>query len=165
MVSWVTVKQNKTWRKVRPGNRGKCIKESNDHGIDNIFCVKIYSADCSAQHYIVTNGIGSQLGVTPRQAHPEKLPRLTPLSFIFIFLALSFFLLLSFFLATNRTFIIFAIFISNNLNFECFVVTFFLFCLTRNRTLISFAIFMTRKLNFDCFVVYFFFFSLQEIVL
>ena len=32
MVSWVTVQQNKTLRKVRPGNsRGKCIKESNDH--------------------------------------------------------------------------------------------------------------------------------------
>ena len=36
MVSWVTIQQNKSWCKVRPGNRGKCIKESNDHACNNV---------------------------------------------------------------------------------------------------------------------------------
>ena len=36
MVSWVTVQQKKSWCKVRPGNRGKCIKESNDHACNNV---------------------------------------------------------------------------------------------------------------------------------
>ena len=34
MLSRVTRQQNKTWCKVRPGIRGKCIKESNDHDLD-----------------------------------------------------------------------------------------------------------------------------------
>ena len=34
IVSLVTVQQNKTGRKVRPGNRRKCIKESNDYDLD-----------------------------------------------------------------------------------------------------------------------------------
>ena len=36
VVSWVTVQQNKTWHKVRPGNRGKCIKESTDHALNRL---------------------------------------------------------------------------------------------------------------------------------
>ena len=41
MVSRVTVQQNKTWHKVRPGNRGKCVKKSDDHDFYSFAAIKI----------------------------------------------------------------------------------------------------------------------------
>ena len=41
MVSSVTVQNNETLRKVRPGNKGKCIKESNNHDPSQVLMVDV----------------------------------------------------------------------------------------------------------------------------